>query len=304
MTSPVVVLGAGGFIGRHLSETIAGSGVHVVAATRHAETFLHRGIKNVVAAFDRKEDFLPLLARSSAIIHAASISTPGSSAAQPQLEGNLRTTLALIEALQAYPGTRLLYLSSGGTLYGDLAHFAHEDDPLRPRSYHGAGKAAAEHFVHAWAAQFGGTAVLLRPSNVYGPGQMPRRGFGIISAAFDCARSDSALTVWGDGSAVRDYLYVDDLVSLCRTTLSHGLPPGAHTFNASSGDGVPLDRLLDAIDAITRVPLQRDYQPPRDVDVRRIVPDSSAARDKFNWRPTVMLEEGLQRTWRWFSALS
>ncbi|MDR7097747.1 UDP-glucose 4-epimerase [Lysobacter niabensis] len=303
MTGPVVVLGAGGFIGRHLAEAVAASGIPVIAATRRAERFLHPGITNVTAAFDREADFLPLLAHSSAVIHAASISTPGSSAAQPQLEGNLRTTLALIEALQASPGKRLVYLSSGGTLYGDRERSAHEDDPLRPRSYHGAGKAAAEHFVHAWAMQFNGTAVLLRPSNVYGPGQLPRRGFGIIPTAFDCTRSGTSLTIWGDGSAIRDYLYVDDLTTLCQAVLAHALLPGAHTFNASWGKGITLDGLLDAIDATTMHPLKRDYQRPREVDVRQIVPDSAAARDTFDWRPAVALEQGLQRTWLWFTSL-
>lgn len=301
MSHSVAILGAGGFIGRHLAETLAGSGIPVIAATRHAETFRHPGISTAVAAFDRQADFLPLLASSSTVIHAASISTPGSSAAQPQLDGNLRTTLALVEALQTSPGKRLLYLSSGGTLYGERDRQAREDDPLRPRSYHGAGKAAAEHFVHAWAMQFNGTAVVLRPSNVYGPGQQPRPGFGIIPAAFNSAVRDEPLTVWGARST-RDYLYVGDLVSLCQAVLGQTLAPGMHTFNASSGEGIMLDSLLDAIDRTTMRPLKRDYRPQRKVDMGHIVPDSAAARAEFGWHPDTSLEHGLQLTWSWFKS--
>jgi UDP-glucose 4-epimerase len=163
MSDAILVLGAAGFIGRHLAESFAASGNAVIAATRKSATFTHSNISNVVAPFDESGHFTPLLARCRCVIHAASISTPGSSAAKPQLDGNLRTTLALIEALQDVPSRRLLFLSSGGTLYGDREDPAHEDDPLRPRSYHGAGKAAAEHFIHAWATQYGGTAVVLRP---------------------------------------------------------------------------------------------------------------------------------------------
>lgn len=300
MSDTIFVLGAGGFIGRHLAEALAASGREVIAATRQPAHFADRRIRNVVAAFDREQDFLPHLEPCDVVVHAASISTPGSSAAQPQLEGNLRTTLALVEALQTHARCRLLYLSSGGTLYGDRPHAAREDDPLRPRSYHGAGKAAAEHFANAWAEQFGGTAILLRPSNVYGPGQPPRPGFGIIPAAFECALSGTPLTILGDGRSVRDYLYVDDLVALCVSAASKVLPPGAHVYNAARGLAVPLNELLDQIDATTRKPLQRIHQAERRIDIRQIVPDPGAARATFGWEPRTDLTHGLAQTWEWF----
>lgn len=301
MNDSVLVLGASGFIGRHLSETLAQSGRHVIAATRRPATFTHASIRNVVAPYDASGQFSALLANCSAVVHAASISTPGSSAAQPQLDGNLRTTLALLEALQAFPDRRLVYLSSGGTLYGDREGPAGESDPLRPRSYHGAGKAAAEHFAHAWAMQYEGTAAVLRPSNVYGPGQVPRQGFGIIPAAFDCALHGRALTIWGDGNTYRDYLHVADLVSLCHIVLEHDLPCGVHTYNAAHGDSTSLNALLDAIDATTGRPLRRVYEPARSVDVKRIAPDNTAARMHLGWHPATDLEQGLRQTWQWFT---
>src|SRR5690606_26013800 len=91
--------------------------------------------------------FSRLLENCDAVIHTAAHSTPGSSMATPLLDGDLRTTLSLLEALQAHPHCRLLFLSSAGTLYGDRSEPARESAPLRPRSYHGAGKAAAEHFI-------------------------------------------------------------------------------------------------------------------------------------------------------------
>lgn len=301
MNDATLVLGASGFIGRHLSEALARSGRHVIAATRRPASFTHPSISNVIAPFDASGQFATLLERCDVVIHAASISTPGSSAAQPQLDGNLRTTLALLEALQAYPDRRLVYLSSGGTLYGDREGAVGEGDPLRPRSYHGAGKAAAEHFAHAWAMQYDGTAVVLRPSNVYGPGQLPRRGFGIIPAAFDCALHGQSLTIWGDGSTVRDYLHVDDLVSLCHLVLEHDLPCGVHPYNAAYGDGISLNTLLDAIDATTGRPLRRVHEPACRTDVQCITLDSTTARTRLGWHPATNLEQGLRQTWQWFT---
>lgn len=299
--SAVVVLGAAGFIGRHLAERLADAGHDVVAATRAPARFDRPGIRNVVAPFDAASQFAALFAGCGAVVHAASSSTPASSDAQPQVDGNLRSTLALVEALQSAPRVRLVYLSSGGTLYGDRNDPASEADALRPRSYHGAGKGAAELFIQAWATQYAGTAVVLRPSNVYGPGQPQRAGFGIIPAALDAARRGVPFEVWGGGGTIRDFLYIDDFLSLCTATLDHPFPEGTHVFNASRGEGVAIDALLDTVDAVTGLPLQRIERPARRVDVRSIVPDNSAARHTFGWNPSTPLPQGLAATWDWFS---
>lgn len=302
MSKAVLVLGASGFIGRQISESLARSGTPVIAATRSPAAFEAAGISSWVSPFDDPSHFLQLLPACKAVVHAASISTPGSSAAKPQLDGNLRTTLSLIEALQGYPSHRLVYLSSGGTLYGDRVDPAKEGDPLRPRSYHGAGKIAAEFFIRAWSEQYGGTAVILRPSNIYGPGQRSKHDFGIVPTAFDRLVRNAPLTILGDGNSVRDYLFIDDFVRLCTKALAHELTPGTHVYNAASGESLRLDALLDAIDAITGRPLLREYHAARTVDVHRVRMDITSSQAQLDWHPQVSLEEGLRRTWQWFNS--
>lgn len=301
MSLRIGVLGAGGFIGRHLVRHFAEAGCRVTAATREPLSWTGSAVEGIALPFESRADFDPLLETCDLVLHVASRTTPGSSEAQPQLEGNLRTTLALIEALQARPSVRLIYFSSGGTLYGDCEEPPSERAPLRPRSYHGAGKAAAEHFIQAWAAQFGGSAIILRPSNVYGPGQPPHAGFGLVAAALDHCRRGVPLSVWGDGSAVRDYLYIDDLVDLVDRVVA--APPfgEVEVFNVSRETGVSVDALLDAVDRTTGRPLVRNYQPGRRVDVHRIVPSGEKARRILEWSPRVALDEGLRRTWQWFT---
>ena len=298
----VAILGAAGFLGRSLGESLACAGIEVLAATRQPARFDHAGIRNVVAPFAGKDDFIPLLREGAAIIHAASISTPGSSAARPQLDGNLRTTLGLLEALQEFPGNRLVYISSGGTLYGDGDRPMPEDAPLRPRSYHAAGKIAAESFIRAWASQYPGTAIVLRPSNVYGPGQKPGHGFGVVPNAFRCASEGAEFTVLGDGRSLRDYLYVDDFVALCSAALTAETGEGVHAYNAASGQALQLLSLLDRIDATTGMPLRRVFRPARTIDVRTITLDNTAARRAFGWNPATDIDEGLRRSWDWFRA--
>lgn len=297
----VFLLGAGGFIGRHLARRLAEDGYAVIAATRTPATFEHPGIRNVTGGWDDAAQFARWLPECAAAIYAASSSTPGSSDARPQLDGNLRTTLAMIEALQDAPSCRVLFFSSAGTLYGDRATPAAESDPIRPRSYHGAGKAAAEQFFQAWATQYEGAVTVLRPSNVFGPGQPARAGFGIIPAALECALRGHPIRVWGDGSSVRDYLYIDDLLALCTAILHSDPPPGMCVYNAASGDAISLDGLLDRIETITGRPFERIREPSRRVDVHSIIVDAGAARASFGWVPIVPLDSGLQRTWQWFN---
>lgn len=299
MSRSVLVLGAAGFIGRQLVERIAGEGVPVLAATRQPCAFDSDQVENVVAPFVEAATFSALLERCGAVVHAASSTTPGSSTATPQLDGNLRTTLALLEALQAAPGRRLLYLSSAGTLYGDRDTPAQETDPLRPRSYHGAGKAAAEQFLHAWAAQYDGTAVVLRPSNVYGPGQTARQGFAIVPTAMDCAATGRTLEIWGDGTQLRDYLHVADLVALCLHALQAPLPPGCHVFNAASGQAVTLNTLLERIEQVSGRTIHRRYDQPRIADVGKVLINPQAARQAFGWEALTDLDTGLAQTWQW-----
>jgi UDP-glucose 4-epimerase len=214
----------------------------------------------------------------------------------------LHPTLALLQALQRKPQTKLLYLSSGGSLYdADPLELATESADIHPRSYHGAGKIAAEHFISAWCSQYGGAATIVRPSNIYGPGQAERAGFGIVPAGFGKMLRNETLTVWGDGSAIRDYLYIDDLTALCMSILAADMPLGSRIFNAASGIGVSLNDLLDTMETVAGKMLHRTYDASRTVDATRVVMDARLAEQHYGWTPQTRLHEGLRQTWDWFT---
>nr|WP_253260836.1 NAD-dependent epimerase/dehydratase family protein [Rhodanobacter glycinis] len=286
--------------------TLARQGERVIAVCRHPIDLHLANVEVVNGEPDEPEHFLPLVRRSRAVIHTASRSTPGSSAglAMAELQHNLHPTLALLQALQQHPQTNLLYLSSGGSLY-DASHeaLATETSLIRPRSYHGAGKIAAEHFISAWCSQYGGGAAILRPSNIYGPGQQERAGFGIVPTGLGKISRGETLPVWGDGSAIRDYLYIEDFVALCTAMLAKPMPMGARMFNAASGEGISLNKLFHVMEAVTGRPLQRSYNTGRAVDAPRIVMDASLARQHYGWSATTSLHEGIESTWKWFNTI-
>lgn len=303
MNQSVLILGGGGFIGSALSLALAKAGKSVTVLSRTACGQEHHNIRNVTGTFNVPANFEPWLTDCQSIVHLASSSTPGSSAGRPlsELEDNLRITLALLEALQSHPHCNLLFSSSGGTLYGDNEITpATEQSNLRPYSYHGAGKAAAEHFISSWAMQFATAATILRPSNVYGPGQAARKGFGIIPAAFNKVIEDKPLEIWGDGSAVRDYLYIDDFVQLCFAIIDKPMSKGTITLNAGSGIGTRLDELLSQIESVTGKTLRKILLNKRQVDISRIIIDSSKACELYDWKPRTSLADGLKSTWGWW----
>lgn len=306
MSEHILILGAGGFVGKHLARALAKRGEQVIAVSRQPIDLQLSNVEIVIGEPDQPEHFLPLIKRSRAVIHTASRSTPGSSAghAIAELQHNLRPTLALLQALQQQPQTNLLYLSSGGSLYATSRdELATEASLTWPRSYHGAGKIAAEHFIGAWCSQYGGAATMLRPSNIYGPGQRERAGFGIIPTALGKISRGETLPVWGDGSTIRDYLYIEDFVTLCIATLSQPMPDGARLFNAASGVGVSLNELFNVMESVTDRPLQRRYDSSRAVDAPWVVMDATLARQQCGWSATTSLHEGMENTWAWFNTI-
>lgn len=302
----VLVIGADGFIGRALCQALTSQGTRVRAVSRNGHYSNRTGDEQIASDCRTLSQLAPLLDNVDAVVYLAAASTPGSSAGKPSAElgGNLAPLLGTLEALQAEPTIPLVYFSSAGALYDERAREAsRETDLPRPRSYHGAAKVAAEQFIGAWARQFGGSATIIRPSNVYGPGQAERAGFGIVPTALGCIRRGATLTVWGDGSAVRDYLYIDDLVSLALATLEQPNAGEVRTLNAASEESVSLNELFNLAELASGQPLQRQHVEGRAVDASRVTVSADCARQTLGWQPVVPLAEGLKRTWLWLNTI-
>lgn len=301
MKKAILILGASGFIGRSLCRDLAADGWTVYACTRRPESFTSPKIINIVSPFNKADDFKPWVTQCNIIIHAASHTTPSSSAVLPQLDGNLLTTLSLVEALQEVPKRKVIFLSSGGTIYGNTIKPALENSALNPRSYHAAGKIAAEYFLQAWANQYSGDLTILRPSNIYGPGQLSKPGFGVIPAAFKSVLDGKQLCVLGDGESVRDYLYIDDFTKLCKLICETNNRQGVQIFNAASGTAQSLNNLLNTIDLVTKTPLIRSFEAPRIFDIQKVLLNNDAVMLNFDWKPTTSIKDGLSATWKWWT---
>lgn len=305
MNASIKIVGAGGFLGQALTKVLLAAEYDVLAIQRD-RSWLLRADGHVGPSVPRTPgDWAGLLDGAGPLVWMAGDTTPGTSAGDPlrEIDGNLRP---LAEALAAMHGTRtppLVFVSSGGTVYGDPGTLlASPDLRLSPVSYYGAGKAASEMLIEAWAHQTGGAAIVVRPSNIYGPGQYRAKTFGIVPAAMEAMDQSRDLVVWGDGSAERDYLHVADFTRLAARLLTTDIPAGISRLHASSGQGVSLLELLDRIEQVGGRPIRRVHMPRRAVDISRIVLDNTDTCRRFGWEPAVSLQAGLEETWRWYKS--
>ena len=298
----VLLIGGGGFIGQALSWRLAGEGREVHVLGRHVENGLRDGIVFHRGCQSDATVVAPLLKCCDALVHLASATTPGSSAHAPALDvaENLVPLAGFLEALADAGPKRVLFLSSGGAIYGNPLDLpAKEGHPAQPLSWHAAGKAAAEVFLETYARQTGASVAFLRPSNVYGPGQRFQSGFGLVRTLLEKARSGESVEIWGSGQQVRDFLYIDDLVDACVRLLD--APVAAGIFNAGSGMGVSLLGLLDLVRQVTGQDLPVNLQPGRGIDVEGIWLDCRKLSSTVGWAAHTPLAEGVGRTWEWLS---
>jgi UDP-glucose 4-epimerase len=276
----VMLLGGRGFIGSALARRLH--------QHKHAVTVITR---------DNLLSIPSLLKRHDVVVHLASSTTPGSSAAEPALEKqNLGLTKWLIELLAQHPGKPLIYFSSGGTVYGNPNETpVTEAAPLIPLSPYGSAKVMKEEICRVLCSN-GSPVVVLRPSNAYGPGQVLKRGFGLMRHMLECCRTGAHLEVWGDGENIRDYLYIDDLVDATLRVIE--APQASGTYNIGSGVGHNINQIRLLVEQVSKRQLEIVQYPKRDADVRSVVLDASAFKNIFGWQTQVNLEQGMLATWQ------
>jgi UDP-glucose 4-epimerase len=195
---------------------------------------------------------------------------------------------------------------ANGTLRDALCHNTGvpigEDHPTDPISSYGIVKLAIEKYLRLFYHLHGLDYTVLRISNPYGPYQNPVSQQGVISVFLHRIYTGRPITIWGDGSVVRDYLYVSDLIDALEA-VSRTETEGK-VFNIGSGHGVSLQELIGLMTSVLGERPAVEYLPSRALDVPASVLDVSRARRELGWEPKTDLQEGIARTWDWIRALS
>jgi len=191
--------------------------------------------------------------------------------------------------------TKLVFVSSGGTVYGRPQQTPiPETHPTEPTCSYGIVKLAIEKYLALYQMLHGLDYRVLRLANPYGPGQEANRAQGVIGTFLSRVVHDEAIEVWGDGSVVRDYLYIGDTVAAMLLAAEYA---GAERiFNIGSGEGHSVREIIAAVEQATGKKAKASYTAARKFDVPVSVLDISRAQNELGWRPAVNLDEGLYLT--------
>ena len=308
-TSPLLVTGAAGFIGSHLVDRLQQDGHEVVAvddlSTGHlsnlAEASRHPSFRFVELDITSAE-FRALVNRfrPDVVMHLAAQMDVRKSVADPLHDAHVNVvgTVNVLEAAVRAGSRKVVFASSGGTVYGEpTALPVREDAPLLPSSPYGAAKVAGECYVGMYARLHGLAGTSLALGNVYGPRQDPHGEAGVVSIFARALTTGAQTTIFGDGSSARDYIYVDDVVDAFVRCL--GDATSGSRFNVGTGIATSvgeLHRLLTTTCGVQAFPVMA---PARPGELQAVSLDSSALTDRTGWRPSVPLRDGLKQTVAW-----
>src|SRR3984893_3095126 len=303
MTGHHLILGGRGFIGRHVALLLAHTGHNVMLADRvRPEYSFPPGVAERLSWQPLEfasADWDALVADAAVVHHYAWTSIPASANNNPfgDLTSNVAGTLALLEALRRRGDARIVFASSGRTVYGKLQTIpVSEDHPLMPITAYGAGKAAAEIYLGLYRALHGLDCRVARIANPYGAGQNLARGQGAVTTFVHHALTNQPIVIWGDGEVVRDYIHVTDVATAVVALALRPHLDKFRTFNIGSGTGVSLNGLIAELEKRLNRRLDVRREPARPFDVPISVLDISRARNLRDWVPRLSFAEGIERT--------
>jgi UDP-glucose 4-epimerase len=302
-THSVLITGGAGFVGATLVRRLLGAGhaVRVIDNFTTGDPAHLAGVDVEVIKGDiRDADALEsALTGMDSVIHLAAAGSVIGSVKDPaeNFSVNAFGTFSVLNAARASGAGRVVIASTGGALIGDAIPPVDESCVPKPISPYGASKLAGEGYAHAFAKAYGLCTVAIRFGNVYGPWSGRKRG--AVNTFFKAIHSGEPLVIYGDGSASRDYVYVDDIASALELALVREVAGGS-VFHAASGVETTVTGLADLCRAAAGAPEHPvEYLPARAGEVGRNFASYDLARDVLGYAPTVGTETGIPLTWEW-----
>lgn len=302
----VLVLGGSGFLGSHIVDKFLAEGHDVCVYDLYPERFRRSpaGIKFYTGDFGNVGALDELISTGfDAVIHCVSTTTPKSSNESPEfdIQSNVIGTLYLLDICVKHKVGKLVFMSSGGTVYGNIGDLPIVDEThaVRPMCSYGVSKLTIEHYLDVYKHLRGLDYVALRLANPYGERQSPLRALGALTVFLHRALKRQNIEIWGDGHVTRDFIYVGDVATAVYLAT---VKPVSGVYNVGSGTGLSLrDILAQIAKTVDREPAVA-WMPSRSFDVPRIVLDASKLKNATDWNCTTPLPDGVARTADWLRA--
>ena len=298
-----LILGAAGFIGTNLALCLRDNPENELALVDKNKSYFiptlqkDRSLQIMESTFDDTTDFDTLLQGQEIVYHLVSTTVPTTSNQHisQELQANVIFSSNLFEACVRNKVKKVVFISSGGTLYGREA-----DCPLKektatnPISSYGIQKITIEKLLYLYHYLYGLDYRIIRLANPYGPYQRPNGVLGAVTTFTYKALRHEKITVYGDGSVIRDYIYIDDAIRAMQKIVEG--ESKHRTFNLGCGEGTSIKKVLETIEQVLNVPLEIEYKEGRKVDVPENYLDISRYEKYYGALNPVSLEEGIQKT--------
>lgn len=296
------IYGANGFIGRHLLARLVSDGLPVRAVSRRIgpdlEKLYGRDAELIAANLHDPLAMAASLHGLETVVQLISTSTPGlqNRYIVADIRDNVIPHVEFIQNAITAGVKKYIFISSGGTIYGPgQAKPIPEDAPTNPISSHGITKLAIESYLRMYGHVNGLNYVILRFANPFGPGQEFRKGQGLIPAVLDRYAQGLPVQIIGDGSARRDYIFIDDAIdALARSIASETIHQ--QTLNVGSGESRSIAEVIGAMEQVLGTRFEREHLRHRPTDVDISVLDISRAKSVLGWQPRTSFRDGLART--------
>ncbi|RMH93343.1 NAD-dependent epimerase/dehydratase family protein [Lysobacter pythonis] len=295
MISKAVILGGGGFLGTHLTNKLLLEGVDVVSIGRNP--IVGRN-SHIVADLFELDSLDILLKGADVCIHLVTSVVPSSAerGGYAELEKNLALAFRIAESCRKTNVCKLIFASSGGTVYGQDAMGANEECACKPIGLYGVQKLAIESTLRSCLRNTSCHLVNLRIGNPYGLGQEGKKAHGIIGHILNSIETGLPFSVWGDGSQVRDYIYISDVMdAFFQSILYSG---EKDVFNIGTGIGVSTNELIGICQEVLGKKVSVIYEKHPEYDVNRVSLDIGNAQSELEWQPIVGLREGIGMYYR------
>jgi UDP-glucose 4-epimerase len=303
----VCLVVGGGFLGSHVAQALAAQGHSVIVYSRSFNEWLLRTDRSSDGRIELAEGELPaghglaeLIDAADVVFHMAGSSTPAMAHSDPggSIISSVVPAAAVLDLMRSTSTRRIVLASSGGTVYGAVKQLpTGEEHSTRPISLHGHNSLTVERYAMFFADQYGFEPVILRYSNPYGPGQLARRGQGVVAAWCEALAHDETITLYGDGQVRRDFVFIDDAASA--TVLAGLSAAGTMTYNVGSGESYSLQTLLEILQRVAGRRAKVRSIPARAVDVPATQLDCSRLRNDLGWETRTALDDGIHASWEW-----
>ena len=301
----ILIFGGGGFIGSAISDRLLLDGHRLRIFERpYVEPYrkfnFTERVEWVIGDITSTADIAKALKDIEVVLHLVSTTVPKNSNEDPiyDVQSNLVGSLQIFTEMAKQNIKKLIFISSGGTVYGKpLYSPIDEKHQTNPMVSYGITKLAIEKYLMLYENTYGMKTITLRVANPFGERQRIETAQGAVGVFLSKALQNEPINIWGDGSVVRDFIYVSDVADAFAKAIYYN---GAQNiFNVSSGHGTSINELIELIENATQLKIQKNYLPARPYDVPLSILDNSLAKQELDWFPRVNLQNGLIKTVAW-----